>query len=186
MDHSDSPNYAEYAVERKSEGRVRLLRTLLLLGYAAFVIGYIILFCIVTHMLALIAALPLLLYILYLCTWRLVSYDVEYSFEAGTMIFRRIYGARGRRTPREKLRLHVKDAEYVGLASDERASAAVAGVARVYDFASSSAVPNLAVIVARDGAGRRIAVRFDCIRRVAKLMKVFCPHSTLDPEQLSF
>lgn len=182
MDYNDSPNYAEYAVEKKSEGRVRLGRTLLLLAYAAFAVGYIILFCIVTQMPALIAALPLLLYILYLCTWRLVSYDVAYSFEAGTMIFRRIYGARGRRVPKEMLRLQVKDAEYVGALSSSGAKEAMAGAVRVYDFLSSASAPNAAVIVMRDSSGKRIAVCFDCIRRVAKLMRVFYPNSELDPD----
>ena len=185
MDMNDSPNYAEYAVEKKSEGRLRLCRALLVLGYAAFTIGYFILSLGVTKMAALIAILPLLLYILHLCTWRLVSYDVSYSFEAGTMIFRRVY-TKGRRTTKEKLRLRVNDAEYVGLGSDERTAAAMVGVDRVYDFASSSLVPNLVVLVMRDQAGRRIAVRFDGIRRVAKLMHVYCPQSTLDSEKFSF
>ena len=185
MDYNDSPNCAEYAVERKNEGCVRLLRLLLLLGYTAFAVGYIVLFCVVTQMLPLIAVLPLLLYILCLSTWRYVSYDVAYSFEAGTMVFRRVYGTRGRRIPREKLRLQVKDAEYVGLLSAPRTAEATEGVAAVYDFLSSASVPNAAVIVARDSTGRRIAVRFDCIRRVAKLMRVFCPRSELDPESFS-
>lgn len=179
MDSYDSPNSAEYAVEKKSEGRVRLLRTLMILGYVAFCTAYIVLTCGVTKMPALIAGLPLFLYIIWLCTWRLVSYDVSYTFQSGTMTFYRIVGSR--RIPRERLKLHVRDAELIAPASSESAREADLSGARCFDFTSSPSSPNAVLLVGRDALGRRVAVRFDCIRRVAKLMKTFCPVSELNP-----
>ena len=186
MDHGEFPNYAEYTVQKKTEGRLGLCKSLLVFGYIVFCIGYIGAVCIVTKLVALVALLPLLVYLLWLCTWRFVSYDVQYCFAAGTMIFRRIYSVGTRRTPKEKLTVHVQDAEYAGRASSPSAAAALAGVSAVYDFTSRASAPNAALLVVRDGAGRRIAVRFDCIRRVASLMRVFCPRSELDPKDFAF
>ncbi len=179
MDHYDSPNSVEYTVEKKSEGKTRLLRLLMLGFYIAFCAAYIVLTCGVTKMPALIAGLPLFLYVIWLCTWRLVSYDISYTFKSGTMTFYRIAG--NRRIPRECLRLHVRDASFAAPAASDSAKGALLSGAKRFDFSSAPSAPNAVLLIGRDVSGRRVAVRFDCIRRVAALMKVFCPVSALDP-----
>jgi len=84
-----SPNYAEFAYTQKSEGAVLLRRVLMVVFYFAYIVGFFI-FATTSKLLALFAIGPLTLYIIVLCTWRLVVYDLYVEFSKGTLHLGRI------------------------------------------------------------------------------------------------
>lgn len=184
MYDTDSPNYAEYAVEKKVEGSLRVKRLLMILLYVAIAGGYFAV-CVTTFV-ALIAVLPMLMLILIYFTWSYVSYDVSWRFTAGKMIFYRVYGSRSRRIEREALAVETKDSLYVGVPGSERGKTELASARRVYDFASSASDSDVAILVFEEEDGSVSAVRFNCIRRLAKLLRVFAPTVELDSLNLRF
>ena len=74
---------AEYVYDQKSEGKVRVRRLLMALFYVVFTAGFFVL-CLKINIF-LFAIGPLLTYILFLCTWRLVKYDCYWEFAQGTL-----------------------------------------------------------------------------------------------------
>ena len=184
MADMDSPNYAEYAVEKKVEGSLRVRRLLMILFYVALAGGYFSV-CVTTFV-ALIAVLPMLMLIVIYFTWLYVSYDVSYTFSSGTMRFCRVYGSRSRRIEREMLSLEVRDALYVGLAENPRAKERLSSVRRVYDFASSSQSSDAVILIFEEENGSTSAVRFDCINRVARLLRIFAPAADLEGLKFRF
>ena len=184
MYDADSPNYAEYAVEKKVEGSLCVKRLLMILLYAVIAGAYFGI-CVTTFV-ALIAVLPMLMLILIYFTWSYVSYDVSWRFSAGKMTFYRVYGSRSRRVEKEALVVETKDSLFVGTPSGERGKAELASARRVYDFASSIADGDVAIIVFEEEDGSVSAVRFNCIRRLAKLLRVFAPTVELDSLSMRF
>ena len=184
MYDTDSPNYAEYAVEKKVEGSLRARRLLMILLYA-LIAGVYFGVCVTTFV-ALIAVLPMLMLILIYFTWSYVSYDVSWRFSAGKMTFCRVYGSRSRRIEKQTLTVETKNALYVGTPDSERGKAALSSARRIYDFASSASDSDAAILVFKQANGAVSAVRFNCIRRLAKLLRVFAPMAELDSLSMRF
>lgn len=180
---TDSPNYAEYAAEKKVEGSLRVKRLLMILLYVAIAGAYFAV-CVTTFV-ALIAVLPMLMLILIYFTWSYVSYDVSWRFTAGTMVFYRVYGSRSRRIEKEAIVVETKDSLYVGSPDSERGRKELSCARRVYDFASSASDRDVAILVFEQ-EDEVYAVRFNCIRRLAKLLRVFAPTVELESINLRF
>lgn len=178
MYDTDSPSYAEYAVEKKAVGQLRYKRIALILIYVAIACAYFAV-CVTTFV-ALIAVLPMLLLIFIYFTWPYVSYDVSWRFEAGKMTFFRVYGARSRRIFRRVLEVETKNALYVGVPDSERGRTALASAHRVYDFTSAPSASDEAILVFEDKDGKALAVRFHCIGRLRRLLRSFAPGAELD------
>lgn len=184
MYDTDSPNYAEYAVEKKVEGGLRVRRLLMILLYVAIAGAYFGI-CVTTFV-ALIAVLPMLMLILIYFTWSYVSYDVSWRFASGTMTFYRVYGSRSRRIEKAALVVETKDSLYVGAPDSDKGREALSSARRIYDFAGSLSDSDVAILVFEEENGSVSAVRFNCIRRLAKLLRVFAPTVELDSLSLRF
>ena len=74
MNEFDSPNYAEFSYDVKSEGRIKTLRTLAVIGYIAFVAAFF-LVCYISRVIPVFALAPILTWILVFFTWGLVKFD---------------------------------------------------------------------------------------------------------------
>ncbi|MBQ2719204.1 MAG: hypothetical protein IJF73_03965 [Clostridia bacterium] len=90
-------NSASYGVKTHAEGKILLLRVLLILGYVLFSAGYCTVFLVPVKMPALIAILPIFLLVLIPSTWRLVSFDYEYVVEHGELAVEKLYSTKKRR-----------------------------------------------------------------------------------------
>ena len=172
MNEFDSPNYAEYSYEKKSEGRVKLERRLMIAFYVGFFIGGLIV-CIVTKLIPLFAVAPTLTLILYLCTWRLVKYDVYYEFKSGMLEFGKIRVNKHGRHKTPKLSIHVKEALYIAPYESEQQ---YSGAVRLYDYSESPSSDKRIVLV-WDNAGVRCAVLFEGTAKIAKLLASFCQNT---------
>ncbi len=101
----DLTNY-EYGVDKKREGKLKLLTYLLVAAYVAFVGGaFGILYAI--RLIPVFAAVPFILLIIIFLTWRYVQVDNKYIMESGKIVFLKIYGAK---TQREVTSLMIKAA----------------------------------------------------------------------------
>ena len=90
MPDTDSLNAAEDAYEKRSEGRLKTMKTLLILLYVAFVGGFFG-FCVGTRIVPLFAICPIFTWILVFFTWPIVKFDIYYTFEHGTLYFSKVY-----------------------------------------------------------------------------------------------
>ncbi len=82
-EENSSANYAEFAVAKKADGKLKMQRALLILFYAVLCVAYSAVFLVLVQMPALIAILPLLIFILYLCTWRFTKLEYIYIVYQG-------------------------------------------------------------------------------------------------------
>lgn len=158
-------NFTSYAVDRQPEGKFGLLRVGLVALYIAFaVLGFLIVYAI--GIIPVYAICPLLLYILWLATWRYTQVTYEYTVEIGDIVFTRSYGGRKKV---ELLRIHVREAIAIHPAEDEVG----AGYATVYDFRSTVKSPDAYCIVFCNDKDERCLVYFEATRKAIKLLSLY-------------
>ncbi len=172
MGENESPNYAEYVYVKKSEGTVRLKRTLMVCFYIAYIVGFFI-FASVSRLLPLFAIGPLTLYIIFLCTWRLVKYDCYVEFKTGMLELGRIKVNKNGRHKRPRISIHVKEALDISAYSD---AAQLVGVKKIYDYSESqSSDKRIYVVFDKDGV-RSVAI-FEGTAKLANLLTSFCSNA---------
>ena len=173
MNEFDSPNYAEYVWDKKSEGKIKTCRFLMIALYIAFGAAYVTV-CSVTNLFVLIAIAPLLVYIFVLCTWRFVSYDCYFELKSGVLELGTARVSRYGKKKRPKLTLHAKEALYIAPYDEGKDKAAEA--ARVIDL-SESLTSDKRIILIADDKGIRTAVIFEGTAKIAKLLASLCPNA---------
>ena len=168
----DSPNFAEYSYVKKSEGKVRLSRTLMVIFYIAYIVGFFI-FAITSKLLPLFAIGPLTLYIIVLCTWRLVKYDIYVELSTGILSLGRIKVNKNGRRKFPKLSIHVKEALDISEYTDK---SQLGDVKRIYDYSESQCSDKRIYIVFLE-KGERCAAIFEGTAKLAKLLASLCPNA---------
>ena len=86
----------EFVVKQKTEGKWILARVGMIALYVAFVLAWVVIG--IKGFAALLALVPVTLWILIFFTWRYVSVEYEYSITSGELRFSKIFGGRSRRT----------------------------------------------------------------------------------------
>lgn len=168
----DSPNFAEYSYVKKSEGKVRLSRTLMVIFYIAYIVGFFI-FATTSKLLPLFAIGPLTLYIIVLCTWRLVKYDIYIELSTGMLSLGRIKVSKNGRRKFPKFSIHVKEALDISEYTDK---SQLGDVKRVYDYSESQYSDKRIYIVFLE-KGERCAAIFEGTAKLAKLLASLCPNA---------
>ena len=166
MPDTDSLNAAEYAYEKRSEGRLKTAKILLLLLYVAFVGGFFG-FCVGTRIVPLFAVCPIFLWILVFFTWPIVKFDIHYSFDPGTLVFSKVYRSLKGNTKKPLSEVKVSSATRIAPYDGEELSA------RVIDYSSSASSTARVVVEYRNEKDEAIAVVFDTTERIAKLLCSF-------------
>ena len=181
MNEYDSPNFAEYVYDRKTEGKLKVAKILAIIGYIVFFAAIFAVLCAV-QMFWLIAILPIFTWMLVYFTWGLIAFDVYYEFKHGEMEFGGVKVTKNGRRRRPKLKLMVKEATLAKVYNP--AEDKIDDVECVYDFSESQASDKRIIIYfVKDG--KKSAVIFEGTARIAKLIASFCPNgSTLKGEQL--
>ncbi len=98
----------EYTVAQKCEGKWRLFKWLMLLGYALFAGGYF-LVAYLSRFIPIVAVLPLFLWILVYFTYKYVKPEYKYVITEGHLHFYYVIGKK----QTEKLKIRLCDAEYI-------------------------------------------------------------------------
>lgn len=173
MSEPESLNYAEYSYEQKSEGKIRLKRTLMVSLYVFVALGYF-LFCYVTRIIPLFAIAPMLIYILYLCTWRLVKYDCYWEFNSGTLYIGKIRIKRKTRVRVPDVSVVIKEAIDVGAFVRIED---VGAVGKIYDY-SESQRSDKRIYVVFEIDNVRCAAIIEGTAKLAKLLASFSKAAT--------
>ena len=170
MNEYDSPNYAEFSYEKKNVGRIKLLRTLMICGYAAYIIAFF-LVCYISGFVPVFALAPVTLWIIIFFTWKLVSYDCYFEFKGGMLELGHVKVKKSGRVKSPKLSIHVKEATF---ASPLSGYEAYLEGNKIYDFSESPTSENRILLTfVKDGVN--CAVIFEGTAKIANLIASFCP-----------
>lgn len=175
MSEYSSLNSTEYVYDQKNEGAVKVKRTLMVCGYVLFLLGFFI-FCMVTKIFPLFAIGPLALYILILCTWRLVKFDCYWDFSTGMLEIGKIKVNKNGRRKSPRVKIHIKEAERIGHLISLRE---LGEIDKLYDYSESPSSEKRIFIIFREG-GKRACAIVEATDRLAALMVSFCQNA--DPE----
>ncbi len=156
-------NSASYGVKTRAEGKILLLRILLILGYVVFSAGFCVVFLVPVKMPALIAVLPILLLVLIPSTWRLVSFDYEYVVEHGEFAVEKLYSTKKRR---RVLSVRLREAvRVVPLTAD----VSLEGLS-VRDYRGTRTSPDSYLLEYRTEDGKAAAVLFEATKKIVKMI----------------
>ena len=173
MNEFDSPNFCEYVWDRKTEGKEKLFKALLITSYVAFVALFF-LACYLTRIIPLFALCPVFAWILIFFTWPLVSYDCYFVLSEGHLELGRIRVRKGGRKRSMKARIHVKEAEFASvLRDDNECREKLAGVKNLLDLSETQASENRILIVWVESGKRRAAI-FEGTAKLARLISSLC------------
>lgn len=170
MSEYDSPNYSRFNYERKNEGSILWQRILMILGYVAFAIGFIVA-CVAIPILPLMCLTPFLVWIVWMCTWRFVSYDYYFEFKSGMLDLGTVRVTRYGKKQKPVVSIHVKEA-LVATVYDP-ATCDTSDIAKVYNFSNSIKSENRIFMVFEKG-GERCAAIFEGTAKIANLIASFC------------
>ena len=172
MSEFDTPNYAEYSYSVKNEGKIRLYRRLMCIGYAAFTVIFFSV-CFATKLVPIGATYPIFMWIIYFFTWRYVSFDYYFVFQGGNLELGTSRNSKQGMRKYERLKIHVKEALLIApLAGNEDA----AKDAKIYDFSESQS-SDKRILLVFDNKGEKSAAIFEGTKKVAKLLASFCANA---------
>ena len=171
MEDMESLNSAQYAYEKKQEGKLAAMKALLIFIYIAFVLGFF-LFCFITRIIPLFAVCPIFLWMLVFFTWPLVKFDITYTFAHGTLTFYKEYRWLKGKKRKELISVRTQDALRVAPYTGEQLEG------KIYDLSSSASASSLVFIIAKDKDGHIVSVIFDSIERINKLLCSFAKEAS--------
>lgn len=174
MNEFDSPNYTEFVCDKKIEGKGKLFKYLLIFGYISFVVAFF-LVCYISRIVTVFAVAPIVTWILIHFTWRLVKFDIYYTFEHGKMTFGRIKKRKSGNIRVPRLIVNVQSALAVKKYSEVKDSEKFKSVARVHDYSPTITSPNLIVIFFERGKSKEAVILENIPRLEYLLPKYFTP-----------
>ena len=179
MPEESSFQYAEYARPVAKKGKNRRARTLLILLYVFFAIGYSALF-VAINLPMVIAIMPVFTWMLVFFTWGLVSYEYGVKVGSGDVSFVKIHGKR------EKVLLSFPVKSILAAASYKKDPEAYKAhnPTAFHDFRTDPDEKNdYYAIFEKDGV--REAVLFDCTTSVATSLRYYNKEVVIDKDYLS-
>ena len=159
----------EYGVDKKREGKLRILTVALIFLYVAFVGGtFGVLYWI--RLIPLCAVLPLLLWILVFFTWRYVQVDDVYYIESGNFTLIRKFGNRSKRTLTE---FRIKDAELIAPLSDYEGTVNEYNATVTIDARPSVSAADIYVVLYKNKDGKRCKLLFQATAQAIKSLRYY-------------
>lgn len=167
-EENSSANYAEFAVAKKPDGKLKMKKTLLIFFYAAFAVLYCTIFLVIVQMPALIAMLPLIVFIIYLCTWRFTNLEYIYIVYQGMI---HIYQNNGFNKAKEVFTARVSENLGIVPFSDEYAET-YAYCSEMLDFSAGRGTPDRYIAVFEKD-GKKIAVLFTAATKLLTSLRYY-------------
>ena len=165
----NSYNAVSHSAKLVNKGAHRRHRTLLILAYVVFSLGYILLFTVPVKMFPALGGLPFLLVVFYKITWWRLSYDYEYSIAGGGMLtVERVYSQARRK---KVLEVRLKDAAAIAPHKPKNKPP----VKPCYDFRGSPTTPDGYCVVYRDAEGKECAALIEVSSKLLRMMTKFNP-----------
>ena len=165
-------NFVNYAVKKKPEGKYKLHRILMILGYIMFGLIFVTVCLVFTKLPMLIAILPVLTWILVYFTWLWVNIEYEYMIIGGNLRMLEVYGSR---YYRELCNVKISSFEQIAPYSGEYADKAnSADIVRRIDASSSLSNPDIYYAIYNENGEKRV-IFFDVAEKTLKLLKYYNP-----------
>ena len=167
-EENSGSNYAEFAVAKKPDRKLKWQKAGLLFAYAAFAVAYCTAFLVFLKMPALIAMLPLIVFIGYLCTWRFTNLEYIYIVYQGKI---HVYRNNGFNKAKEVFCARVS--ENLAIVPDtEEYAQAFADCAMTLDFSAGKGTPDRykAVFLVD---GKKTAVCFTAATRLLRALRYY-------------
>ena len=167
----DDSRACEYTVSQKIEGKWKLWRFLLIIGYLVFSVGYFG-FCMAIHFLPLGCFTPLFTWIVIFLTWRYVSVSYQYQIVSGEMKFKRILSDRYKKP---LFTFKIKDFDHIAPYNDrlEQSRAEAYGAEKTLWAASSMSSPDLYFALFTDADGKKTILYFEVTHKSLNLLKSY-------------
>ena len=162
-------NYAEFAVSRKSDGKIRLQRLLFILLYIAFAAVYCFVFLVLVKMGPVIAILPLFLLIIWFFTWKLTKMEYMYIVTQGYL---HIYVYNGYNNAKEVLKEKLSENEGIYPAKDEDYKKIASGCDAELDYSAGKNTEDRYFAVFQMN-GKKTAVYFTASSKLLTVMRYF-------------
>ena len=170
-------NEFDYTVAKKPEGKYRLYRLLMIIGYVLFGLGYFIGLAI-AHLYPIMAFTPLLVWILVFFTWRFVSIEYRYETVSGGIKFYTVYGGKKKKLAFD---VRIKDFDEVSpLDSDAKARISGMSFDKSYNFArSENDDTDKYFATFKDNEGKSCIVYFEATEQALKIMRFYNSKTTV-------
>ena len=173
-----SSNYAEYVVEKKVEGKYKMQRMLMLLGYVgvfAAILGIVALINSLTKLgiiaLPMFALAPMAAVILYNLTWPLVSIEYSFTVDASELIVETVYGGRRKK---KLFTSKVRDLSLIAPYDDEyKAEADAFGADRRIEAVPNMECYDLYFALHTDENGKKTIIFFQATAQSLKALKYY-------------
>ena len=165
-----SSNYAEYVVEKKIEGKYKMQRLLMLLGYAVVAIVVVVAVAI-SGFIPLIALAPTAVWMLSFFTWPYVSIEYSFTVDASMLTVEKVLGGK------KKIKLFqakVKDLSLIAPYDDEYKAEADNFAADVrVEAVPSMDCYDLYFALHTDESGKKTIVFFQATAQSLKALKYY-------------
>ena len=161
----------EYTVSQKAEGKWKLARILLVIGYVVFAVGYFTL-CMVLNIWPVACLTPVLVWIAVYFTWRYVSVAYRYRIISGEWIFTRILSDRFKK---KMFTLKIHDMIHIAPVSIavEKSRAEAFGAEKVLWAASSMSSPDLYYAIFEDENKVKCILYFEATQKALRLLNFY-------------
>ncbi|MBQ8441016.1 MAG: hypothetical protein IJX19_10165 [Clostridia bacterium] len=161
----------EYVVNEKKNATVVCKRICLLLLYALWAVGFLVVGMTTRLLVPLMALVPLSLWIIVFLTWRFTQIEYELSFFSGVVTVSRIYGGRTRKklaeiTIRDMVGIYPCDEEYAQKIDSF-------GHEKEIMAAGSLDSPDLYAALWRDEDGKKYLLWFEATEKALKVFRFY-------------
>ncbi len=167
----ESGNFAEMTVEKKAEGKYKLLKIARILILAAWVIGMLLLIFRIGGVFVFLGAILLATgtwFLAYLTTPMILT-EFRYSILGGDMIFDKFLG--GKKKKEEILKVRVSTMSVIApYHSDKKELADAADIVNRYEYCSTLSEPDIYFALFEQD-GKKSVVFFDATQKALKVMK---------------
>ena len=170
-------NEFDYTVAKKVEGKYRLYRILMVIGYVIFGGGYFVGMAI-AHLYPIMAFTPLLLWIVIFSTWRYVSIEYRYETASGGIRFYTVYGGKKKKLILEK---RIKDFEMIAPFDSEAVERISAmSIDKSYHLSRSESDDiDKFFATFKDNDGKDCIVYFEATEQSLKILRYYNPNTTV-------
>lgn len=164
-------SFINYMVTKKVEGRYKLDRTLMILGYVAVGLIYALLFTVAIKLPALLTFTPILIWFIVYSTWLYVNIEYEYTIVGGVMRGMEVFGMR---KFREIFSVRISSMEIIAPYSGEyRISADDASVKNRYYCVSSMSSPDVWFGRYKNESGEECVVFFEVVDKTLRCLRFY-------------
>lgn len=162
-------NYAEFAVARKPDAKIKMQRFLFVLMYLAFALAYCFVFLVVYKMGPVIAILPLFLLIMWFFTWKLTKVEYMYIVTQGHL---HVYKYDGYNKAKEVLKAKLSENEGIYPAGDSDYEPFAKECEAELDYSAGKNTDDLYFAIFRIN-GKKTAVYFTASSKILTGMRYF-------------